>query len=286
MKKNTSWLLHIAMILTGNIIDAAGFTLFVVPGNLITGGTSGLGLFINRQTGLPVSVFVMAFNIVMFIVGLIFLGRKFAASTALSSFFYPVALALIEKLSAGHVITTDVILCTIFGGIFIGAGVGLVLRAGASSGGMDIPPLLCKKYLRLPLSVMIYVFDIIILLLQAIYTRGDMLLYGIVLVLVYTIVIDKCLIIGKSMMQVKIVSHKNDEIRQAIFQDVDRGVTLVKSRTGYLQKDTEMVLTVVSNRELPKVEALIHKIDPAAFMIVNRVSEVMGRGFSLEKNYR
>ncbi len=286
MKKKKTILMNLIMIITGNFIDAAGFTLFVAPGGLITGGTSGLGLFVNRNTGLPVSTFVFIFNIFMFILGFFLLGKKFAASTAVSSFFYPFALALIEKLSAGHVITHDVILCTVFGGLLIGAGVGLVLRAGASSGGMDVPPLLCKKYFRLPVSTMIYVFDLTILLLQAFFTDSNMVLYGIIQVLIYSIVIDKCLMIGKSMMQVKIVSQHYDEIRQAIFQDVDRGITMIKSQTGYLGKETDMVMTVVSNRELGKVEKIVHGIDPAAFMIVNRVSEVMGRGFSLEKKYK
>lgn len=280
MKKNSTFIVKILMIIAGNIIDAAGFTLFVLPSGLITGGTSGLGLFAHRLCGVPVSVFVFVFNVLMLVIGLLLLGRKFAASTVLSSLFYPVAIWIIERISAGYVITDNIFLCTVMGGLLIGAGVGLVLRAGASSGGLDIPPLIMHKYFRLPLSTTIYAIDITVLLLQAIWDFGDNALYGIVLVLIYSVVIDKFQLIGKTMLQVKIISPRTLAIRDAIFKELDRGVTMVHSRTGYLENDTEMLLSVVSNREIVKIHRIVKETDPNAFMIINRVSEVMGEGFS------
>lgn len=280
MHTRTKVILHILMIILGNALDAIGFVLFVVPSGLITGGVSGLGLFINHVWGIPISVFVFAFNAIMFIIGFIFLGKKFAATTALSSFCYPLIMGILERIVGDFVLTNDILLCTIMGGLLIGAGVGLVLRAGASSGGMDVPPLLLNRYLHLPLSVMIYVFDISILLLQVTNNSVESILYGIVLVLIYSIVIDKFMLIGKNMVQVKIVSRENLAIRDAIFEQLDRGVTLLKSRTGYLEEDTEVVLSVITNRQLFKLESLVHKIDPRAFMVVSRVSEVVGEGFT------
>ena len=268
------------MIILGNILDAAGFVFFVVPSGLITGGASGLGLFMNHLFGIPVSVFVFVLNLVMFIVGFIFLGKKYAMSTALSSFFYPVVMGIMERIVGDFVLTNDIFLCTIMGGLLIGAGVGLVLKAGASSGGVDVIPLILNKYFKTSLSVMIYAVDIVILLLQITQKPIDSILYGVVLVLIYSILIDKMMLIGKSMVQVKIVSRSNLAIRDAIFEQLDRGVTLLKSRTGYLEEDTEVVLTVVTNRQLVKIEKIVHEIDPRAFMIVNRVSEVVGEGFT------
>lgn len=283
MEKKSAFIMKILLIIAGNIIDAAGFTLFVVPAGLITGGTSGLGLFVHRVSGVPVSTFVLIFNIVMLVIGFFLLGKKFAASTVLSSLCYPASIWLIERLSAGYVITDNIFLCTVMGGLLIGAGAGLVLRAGSSSGGLDIPSLIMHKYTRVPISAMIYVLDIIVLFLQAIWDFGDNVLYGIVLVLIYSIVIDKFQIIGKTMTQVKIISPRTLEIRDSIFAELDRGVTLVQSRTGYLEKDTEMLLSVVSNREIVKIHRIVKDIDPDAFMIVNRVSEVMGEGFTLPR---
>ncbi len=272
--------LNIMMIILGNILDAAGFVFFVVPSGLITGGASGLGLFMNHLFGIPVSVFVFVLNLVMFIVGFIFLGKKYAMSTALSSFFYPFVMGIMERIVGDFVLTNDIFLCTIMGGLLIGAGVGLVLKAGASSGGVDVIPLILNKYFKMSLSVMIYAVDIVILLLQVTQKPIDSILYGVVLVLIYSILIDKMMLIGKSMVQVKIVSRSNIDIRDAIFEQLDRGVTLLKSRTGYLEEDTEVVLTVVTNRQLVKIEKIVHEIDPRAFMIVNRVSEVVGEGFT------
>lgn len=111
------------------------------------------------------------------------------------------------------------------------------------------------------------------------------MLYGITLVIVYSVVLDKLLMIGTAKMQVKVVSEKIEEIREAILTDIDRGVTMLKSETGYMHRDTEMLLSVVSMRELAKTERLIHEVDEDAFVIINRVSEVSGRGFSSKKRY-
>ena len=272
MNRKSKELLRLLMILIGNILDAAGFVLFVSGSGLITGGTSGIGLFLSRQTGIPTSVYVFIINAVMLVVGLIFLGKRFALSTILSTFCYPLAMAIMEQALHGHAVTNDIFLCTIMGGILIGAGVGLVLRAGASSGGMDIPSLLMNKYLRIPLSVGVYIVDVIILALQALQTPGDNVLYGVVLVIVYSVLIDKISLIGKNRVEVQIV--------QFILQDLDRGVTMMKGRSGYLGKDVEVVMSVISSRQLSRVERIVHQMDPTAFMVVNRVSAVVGEGFT------
>lgn len=280
-KKRGKIIIKTLAIMLGNILDAAGFTLFVSHSGLITGGTAGLGLFINRLTGIPVSVFVLCFNMVMLVVGLIFIGKSFALSTAVSSVFYPFVMGVLEYFSGDTVITTDPFLCTVMGGILIGAGAGLVLRSGASSGGMDVPPLLINKYLRIPVSTVINILDVFILLMLAVQTPGDGVLYGIVMVLIYSMVIDKFMLIGKSMVQVQIVTDNPELIKNAVMKELDRGVTLIKGRTGYLERDTEVVMTVVSSRQLIKVERIVHDVDSNAFMIVTRASEVMGEGFSL-----
>lgn len=287
MKNRTlSFLVDIAVVLLGNLLYACGIALFIIPGRLITGGTTGIALFVNHITGLPVSAFVLFFNASMFLLGFLVLGKKFAATTAVSTFWYPIALELVQRAAGDYVITEDPVLCTLFGGLCIGVSIGAVIRTGASTGGMDIPPLVLNKLFHLPVSVMIYVFDLLILFLQAFQCTGEEILYGILLVLIYTIVLDKCLVIGTSKMEVKVVSSKSEEIRRAILQDIDRGVTILKGRTGYLLKDSDLLLSVVSSRELSRTRRLIHEIDSSAFLIITRVTEVRGRGFTEEKEYR
>ncbi len=273
------------LVILGNCLYAFGVAMFIIPGGLITGGTTGIGLFVADVTGLPVTAFVFAFNILMFLIGFFVFGKKFAANTIVSTLSYPVALEIITRLLGTYRLTDDMILCMIFGGICIGAAIGIVIRMGASTGGMDIPPLVLNRYFKIPVSASIYVFDMMILLLQASRSSGEQILYGILLVIVYSTVLDKCLMVGTAKMQIKVVSDKIEDIRHAILMDIDRGVTMVNSETGYMKQETQMLLTVVSMRELSRTEKLIHSVDADAFVIINRVSEVSGRGFSSKKRY-
>ncbi len=280
MNRKTKKLIRTLMLLVGNFIDAFGFVIFISTSGLIMGGTSGIGLLIHRALGVPTSTVVFIVNVIMLIVGWFAFGKRFALSTILSTFCYPFAMAIAEQTVGDWVVTQDIFLCTIMGGILIGLGAGLVLRAGASSGGMDIPALLMNKYLRIPLSTAVYIVDIAILLLQAFQTPGDKILYGVVLVLVYSNVIEKVSLIGRNRVEVQIVSDQSDLIRQSIIRDLDRGVTMMKARSGYLGKDVDVVMSVISNRQLNRVERIVHEIDPTAFMVVNRVSAVVGEGFT------
>lgn len=273
-------------IVAGNFLYALTVHLFLVPSGLVTGGTTGMALTANYLWNIPISGFVLAFNVLMLLIGLGILGKAFALTTIASTFLYPACLHLCEKIFGSLILTDDLILCTIFSGLGIGAALGIVIRAGASTGGMDIPPLVLKKLVGIPVSVSIYAFDVCILLMQAFFRPAENILYGIILVLIYTIVLDKMLLIGRTRTEVKIVSQKSREICDAILTQIDRGVTLLNGEGGYLHKETQLVLSVISNRELIRMEKLIHQIDPECFMVVSRVSEVSGRGFSINKKYQ
>lgn len=269
----------------GNVVMAAGVVLFILPSGLITGGTTGLGIIIQHLTGLPIAGFTAIFNIVMFLLGLAFLGRTFAATTLVSTFIYPVILALMQRIVGDRVICDDVLLCVLFGGFLVGASIAIVVKAGSSTGGMDIPPLLLQKFMGIPVSRSLYVFDFLIVVGQALIVTPDMLLYGVLLVVVYSVIVDKVMAMGDAQLQMQIVSEKADEIRQAILQDVDRGVTLLHGQTGYYQKEIDVLFTVISPRERHRTEQLIRRIDPQAFMILSQVTRVSGRGFSESKRH-
>ena len=272
-------------ILLGNLIYALSVKLFLLPAGLLTGGTNGIALVLDHYWGISISLFVLIFNIVMLCVGWFVLGKAFAMTTVASSFLYPAFLELLNRIMGDVVLTNDLLLCTIFFGLGVGLGLGLVIRAGASTGGMDIPPLILEKKLRIPVSVSMYCFDFVILVPQMFFRPVENVLYGIILVFIYTIVLDKMLILGKSKTELKIVSSEYEAICAAILKEVDRGVTLMRAEGGYTGCKTKLVFSVVSNRELIKVEKLVHEIDPECFMVVNRVSEVRGKGFSISKTY-
>ena len=273
-------------IIVGNALYALTVVLFLVPSGLITGGATGIALGINRALGLPVSGVLFVINMTMLTVGWVLLGRRFAITTIASTVLSPLFLALWERVFTGFVLTDDLVLNTIFAGLGVGVSLGITIRAGASTGGMDIPPLVLNKYFHIPVSASMLVFDMLILCLQAAFSPLQQCLYGIVLVITHTIVMDKMLMLGDSRTEVKIISTRSDEIRTAILAEIDRGVTVLHGEGGYTGEPSEVLLSVISNRELPRLEKLVHSIDPACFLIVSRVTEVSGRGFSMEKEYQ
>lgn len=279
-------ILSVLVVILGNILYALAVKLFLLPAGLVTGGTTGIGLAVNHAAGISVATFVLIFNVIMLATGYVILGKQFALTTIVSTFTYPIALNVLERLLGDVVLTTDIFICTIFSGLGIGLALGIVIRAGASTGGMDIPPLVLNHYFKIPVSAGLYFFDFIILPVQAYFQPPEKVFYGIVLVIIYTLTLDKLLLMGTTRTEVRVVSQHAWKICDAILERMDRGVTLLSAKGGYLKEDTSVVLSVVSNRELPKVERLIHEIDPESFIVINRVSEVSGKGFTMKKEYR
>ena len=275
-----------AAIVCGNALYSLSVAAFLEPAGLITGGATGIALAVGRLTGLSVSGFLLFFNLAMLAWGWLVLGRAFAFNTLASSILSPIFLALWERLLSGRGLTDDIVLCTIFSGIGIGAALAIVIRAGASTGGMDIPPLVLQKWFHWPVSATMMVFDVAIVLGQIPFSPLPQVLYGIVMILTHTIVMDKMLMMGESRTEVKLISERSEELCEAILSQLDRGVTILNGAGGYTHEPAAVLLSVVSNRELPKLERLVHDIDPACFLIVSRVTEVSGRGFSLDKKYQ
>ena len=281
--KAASVVIQTAVILFGLTVYAAGVVLFILPLDMIAAGTTGLGLMAQHFFGIPLSGFVAVFNIAMFGLGWLELGKKFAATTLLATFYYPFILDRLTALAGDFVFTTDPMLCAIFAGIMIGFALGFVIRSGASTGGMDIPPIILHKLFGLSIPVMISVGDILLLLVQAFYSSTEQVLYGILVVMLTSIVIDKVLIMGQKQTQVMVISPEYERINQAIHQKIDRGSTLIHATSGLEKQEQKVVLSVISNRQLGDLNELILQIDPQAFVIANEVNEVKGRGFTLSK---
>lgn len=277
----------LAVILAGNALYAFAIAYFILPIGLIMGGTTGIALVIQHYTGLEISIFVTVFNIVMFLLGAAILGKTFAMTTIVSSLVYPVFLRMAQwAVAKTGPLTQDYLLCTLFAGVMIGAGIGIIIAEGASTGGMDIPPLIINKKTGISVAGLLNFFDICILLMQIAFSNKEQVLYGIILVCVYTYTMEKVLMLGKSKVQVKIISEKYEEINQKILEMVDRGTTLLKAEGGFTRKDTMAILTVVSKRELFPLNELVHGIDPDAFIVIDEVKEVRGKGFTDGKVYK
>lgn len=281
--KNRNKYLSLLMVIGGNMLYALTVKLFLLPANLISCGTNGIALVMNHYLHIPMTLFIFLFNTLMLSVGWMVLGRKFAMTTVLSSVLYPVLLEVLNRTLGDVAVTDNILLNTLFAGLGLGISLGIVMRAGASTGGMDIPPLILKKRFGIPVSASLWVFDFCILLTQMFFHKAEDLLYGIVLLLTISTALNKVMLLGTSRTEVKIISEKSTEIRDAILSRVDRGVTMLYGAGGYSGKETEVIMSVISNYELPKIEQLARSIDPACFMIVSQVTEVWGRGFTYGK---
>ena len=274
--------MDILLVLVGNVLMSIGVGAFILPAGLMIGGATGIGLIVSHYWGIPVSSLVAVYNAVMFLIGAVFLGKHFAATTLISSFLFPFLLGQIEAVVQSP-LTSDLLLSVILGGVLSGLGIGIVIRAGSSTGGNDIPMLLLNNKLGVPISAAMYSLDFIILCLQLPYSSLEIALYSIVLIATYSIMADKASTLGKGRVQVRIISSEHKKISRAIQEQIDRGVTLYRIEGGYTSQESCEVMTVVSGRELNRLNRLIMEIDPQAFIMIAHINEVRGRGFSFGK---
>ena len=282
---NNKWI-NWLLILTGNMIYALSVKFFLLPADLMSAGTTGIALVVNHLTGIPLSLFIFGFNVAMLAVGWKILGRKFAMTTCFSSLFYPIALEVLNRTLGDVRLTDNMLLNVLFAGMGLGLSLGLVMRSGAATGGVDIPAVILKKHLNIPVSVSLWVCDCLIMVSQLLFHTAEDLLYGVLLLVVISMTLNKVMLLGTSKTEVKIVSQHSEDIREAILSRVDRGVTILHGEGGYLHEDTEVILSIVSNHELPRIEQLARSIDPDCFMIISSVTEVWGRGFSYNKHHQ
>lgn len=282
------FILYFAIVLFGNFVAATASALFIIPCDLAMGGTTGIGIFISNfwDNEFAVTIIVYVANFFLFVIGAIFLGGKFAAATALGSLLYPTFIGIVTSLNntlhGGAPVTENPLLASICGALLFGFGIGIVVRVGASTGGTDIPPLILHKFFAFPVSAGLWILDMSIVLLQLIAKPIETILYGVIITLLSSVVIEEISPIGMKRTQVKIVSQKYEEIREMILTKVNRGVTTLYGQTGFLKADCHMLLTIISHRELVKLKTLVQEIDPEAFMSISIVSEVRGRGFTSE----
>lgn len=271
-------------IILGNLIFALGIAVFVIPNGLILGGSTGLALSVQHFLGIDITITVAIINIVTFLAGLFILGKKFAATTLISTFIFPIFLNYFKDIERFKNITSDLLLASIFTALLVGTGVGIVLRVGASTGDLDIPAIILNKKKGIPIAVVLYAIDISILLSQMIFSNTEQILYGIIIVLITTMVINKVIVYGKNDFMVTIISEKYLEISENIHNKIDRGTTFIDIQTGYKKNTQQAVMSVISKRELHSLNKLVQEIDSKAFIIINQVNQVKGRGFSLDKH--
>lgn len=277
-------IMRILGVVAGNAVLAFGLAAFSIPNHFLIGGATGIARSAEYFLHMDVSLTVALINVVMFIMGYVFLGKKFALTTIVSTLVFPVLLNFFMKVGSLQQLTNDRLLSALCGGILTGLGIGIVMRLGGSTGGLDIPPLILHKKFRIPVAVGMYCFDVFILLAQILFSNTEEILYGIMSVLLTSVVLNQVLIFGAGDVQVMIISREYEEINRFIQKDLDRGSTFLPIQTGFEKMDSKAILCVLPNREMSQLNLCVRAIDPKAFLIINGVREVRGRGFTLDKH--
>jgi len=283
-EKLKKYLWAVPAILAGNFLLAFAVTAFAVPHGIIMGGVTGIGIALHELTGANMAIAVFVLNTVSLICGGVILGRQFFYMTAASSVIYPIFLAMTERFPDVAKLTTDPLLASIIGGCLIGFALGLVFRVGASSGGTDALNLILSKWTRYPVSVFVYLVDAAILLWQVFYAATESVLYGIVLLVIETLVLERVMVFGQSQIQLFIITKQYERVREVLLRKLNAGVTMILTENGYLQQPCKGVLCVIPPRKLHTAKELVESVDCNAFMTITKIKEVHGRGFTLERH--
>lgn len=270
-------------ILAGLALAAFGVVAFILPNGIMIGSATGIGRIVQHFYGIPVSYTVAVVNGLLFSLGFAMLGKKFALSIVVSTFAYPMFINFFERMDFLADITDNSLLAALYGGVFIGIGLGIVIKSGASTGGTDIVAIILNRKLGLPVGLPMYLIDFSILISQVFFAKGsEEILLGIMMTFLYSMVADKVVVAGGSAVQLVIISSEHERIRHRLAEMVV-GTTVFYGESGYLENKQNILLCVISGRELNRVQNEILTMDQEAFMTINSVKEVKGRGFSFER---
>lgn len=280
------------LINIGVFLVAFAFTFFLDRNDFIFGGVSGIGIILKNLFGdkVPSSVIILIVNILLLLIGLLFLGKSFFVKTIFGTIAFPVYSFLLELAipEAWYpIFSTDIFILVIGASLIMGLGLGIAMRYGASTGGIDILQMIMLKYMKVPLSVSLVIIDGIIIVAGALTGYSSLpaillILYGIAYTVISGIVMDNIVFGGFNVRAAYVVTTKCEEMKQEIYKKLNRGVTEIYSRGGYSLEDKKTLLCVLTTREYYFLRSLALEIDPHAFIFVTKASEVHGEGFTYE----
>ena len=280
MKATRKTVLELLQLIAGNAICASAMACFALPFNMVVAGVSGIGRMVNYSTGISVSLTVAVVNVTLFIIGSLMLGKKFAASIAVGTFAYPLFLGLFQNIEALQHLVDDPLLAAICAGVLDGVGLGLVLRIGGSTGGIDVPSIILNRKLGWKTATVMSAIDIMIFLIQIPITSSNGIVLGILYALIYSVVMNHMIMLEQGGMQLMIWSSRAHEVNETLLE-LGYGTTLFKARGGYLREEQDVICCATSNRSLHRAKRAVLDIDDKAFMTITAVSEVNGNGFTI-----
>lgn len=271
---------RLAGVLAGNALLAYGVAAVYLPAGLAVGGATGVGLILHTLFGLDTAVSVFVLNLGLLVAGWACIGREFAINTAAGSLAYPVFLGLWQRLPAFSLLETDRFAALVCGACFVGAGVGVTLRAGASTGGSDSLAMILHRTIRLPVAGVKMAADYGVMAMAFWMAGGRNLWFSVMALAIETFVMNRTMLAGAAQLQLLVISDHYEEIRQALLCEAQAGVTMLHADTGLRRTPGSVVFCVIPNKKLYGVKAAIRRIDPGAFLTIAAVREVQGQGFT------
>ena len=277
VKRQTAPVLQIVL---GCAIMGLSYSLFLIPQHFVPGGVSGLAIILNYFIKLPVGAMIIVLNIPIFIFGLRTMGKKYVLKSLAGMLISSVMIDLFNQVLKVPAATDNKILASIYGGILLGIGLGIVFRGHASTGGSDIVGMVVSKYTGVSIGYGIMITDFIIISASGFAFRElEAPLYGYIVLFLSTKVIDLILEGWTYSKLVIITSNRTVEIEKFILNTLERSGTALKSRSLYLNREGEIILTVIHRKQLAELRDFIKEIDPQAFVIINDTYDVLGKGF-------
>ncbi|MDY0294254.1 MAG: YitT family protein [Acholeplasmataceae bacterium] len=281
---NKAKLREILEITAGVIIMSAGFYFFLLPLNLIIGGVMGVAVIFQDQ--IPVSLMMYIANFILLMLGWLVLGKVFFVKTAYATLLSPTIIWILEKTIPSDyfmkfMTESPLLIGAAFGGIFLGIGLGVVIRNNATTGGIDVVQNIMHKYLHMPFSTAMYLTDGAIILIAMI-INFQLGLYAVGSMMISGLLIDRLSIEGKAGYTVFIVTDHPDLMQEKIYERLERGITKMRVVGGYSKQDKEMIICTVDRAQLYIFKNIIKNTDPKAFTFVTKTKEALGEGFSRE----
>jgi uncharacterized membrane-anchored protein YitT (DUF2179 family) len=271
------------MILLGSFIFSIGINTFAIANHLAEGGFTGIAILVHYVFGWSTGYTILLLNIPLFFIGYRILGRKTMIYTIIGIL---ATTLFLEYTKDWQRPLNDLLLAALYTGLLVGTGLGLIFRAGGTTGGVDIIARLCQKYFGLSIGQVILVADLLVITASIFIVGIDIMMYTLVSVFVGSRVIDfvvEGLTISKS---VTIISNSAEEMANIITTQLERGVTIYSGKGAYTGDPKQILYVIVSPRQVPKLKQIISKVDPKAFVIVHDVREVIGEGFTFQQQKR
>lgn len=271
-------LMEYVLLLLGSVIIAVSFNVFLSPNQVASGGVSGISIIVNSMMGIEPALTQWALNIPLFLAGTLMLGKQFGVKTAIGSVMLPLLVLLTRDLPS---LTDNILLASIYGGILIGIGLGLVFRGRGSTGGLDLAAQILHKYTGISLGLCIALLDGLVIVTAGLLISPEKAMYALIGLFVTSRTIN-VMQVGLSYSKVAfIISESEKALQEAILYELDRGLTKLQATGGYTGEERTVLMVVVGQTEVSRLKELVRRIDPGAFVILSDTNEVLGEGFKL-----